>query len=258
VIGDASVHQEFLAEAQRLRGRIYVGDGAIHSSDLTDDGRHVQPADDASWHLLTIDEQTRVTACIRYNAHSPGAAFSDLAVSRSTVARSKVLGSAVRSGIEAELEIARRRGFSYVELGGWAISEKLRHTTQATKTLISVYALSQLMGGAYGVSTATTRHGSSSILKRIGGAPLRFRGVEIPPYYDPHYGCDMELLRFDSTSPNPRYAGWIRECCAALRDIPVISAECGEGSECARGALRDGSESFRHAAAPARLACTPA
>ncbi len=232
VIVDGSVHQDLLAGAQRLRGRIYAEDGAIRSCDLTGDGRHVQPADSLSWHLLTVDERGRVTACMRYFAHDPGTAFSELTVSRSTIAHCAALGAAVRDGIEAELDLARRRGFSYVELGGWAISENLRHTGQAIKSLIAVYALSQLMGGARGLSTATTRHGSASILRRVGGAPLMSRGVEIPPYYDPGYRCDMELLRFDSTSPSPRYAGWIRECSAALRDIPVISGEhggsCGE------------------------------
>jgi hypothetical protein len=45
----------------------------------------------------------------------------------------------------------------------------------------------------------------------------------IPPYYDPLYGCEMELLRFDSTSPNPRYAEWIQACYEMLIESPVIS-----------------------------------
>ena len=262
VVADASLHQRYLAGAQRLRGTIYLEDGAIAGSDVTWDGRHIQPADERSWHLLTVDERGRVTACLRYCAHQPGVAFSDLAVSRSTIASSPALSDVVREGIQAELECAYRRGFSFVELGGWAITSNLRGTTQAINTLITVYALSKLLGGAHGLSTATTRHHSSTILKRIGGAPLRARGTEIPPYYDPHYGCEMELLRFDSTCPNPRYAPWIDECCSALLSIPVISADhtdsCAGDLLNLHGALTDNRAMQPETANTGHLILTPA
>jgi hypothetical protein len=221
VVRKTSLHQKFLAGAQQLRGRIYVADGAVRDCDLTSDGRHLHSADEISWHLLTVDAWDRVTSCLRYFAHDSRVSFAELAISRSGIAQSEE----VRQSIQAELDLANRRGFSYVELGGWAISESLRCTTQAISTLVTVYALSQMLGGAQGLSTATTRHHSSSILKRMGGAALSCRGKEISPYYDPQYGCEMELLRFDSTSPNARYEGWIRECNSALREVPVITQE---------------------------------
>lgn len=228
IMTDRSRHSELLSAAQRLRGSIYLEDGAIDRGSLTEDGRHVQPADEVSWHLLTVENGTCVTACIRYLAHAPGVSFSELGVSRSPAAQAGTLKNLVREGIEQELEAVRRKGFSYVELGGWAISPHLRCTLEAVNTLVTVYALSRVLGGAHGLSTATTRHRSSSILKRIGGAPLSAHGTEVPSYYDPHYGCEMELLRFDSDSPNPRYAGWIQNCCTALRDVPVIAGESDE------------------------------
>ncbi len=221
LVEDESHHQRLLADAQRLRGRIYVEDGAIRPSDLTA-GRHIQAVDDLSWHLLTVDGGDRVTACIRYLVHRPGVSYPELAVSRSAAAHSPKLGPWVREAVQSELDYAARRGFSYVELGGWAISEELRCTTEAISTLVMVYALSQLLGGARALSTATTRHHSSSILRRVGGGPLIARGAEVPSYYDPHYKCEMELLSFDSTAPNPRYAGWIRDCRDALREVPIV------------------------------------
>ena len=221
VVRKTSLHQKFLAGAQQLRGRIYVADGAVRDCDLTADGRHLHSADEASWHILTVDAWDRVTSCLRYFAHDSGVSFAELAISRSGIAQS----DEVRQGIQEELDLANRRGFSYVELGGWAISESLRCTTQAISTLVTVYALSQMLGGAQGLSTATTRHHSSSILKRMGGAALRSHGKEISPYYDPQYGCEMELLRFDSTSPNGRYTSCIRECSSALGELPVITQE---------------------------------
>lgn len=49
-------------------------------------------------------------------------------------------------------------------------------------------------------------------------------GVDVPRYFDPHYDCEMEVLRFDSRFPNPRYSGWIREFVDALRYLPIISS----------------------------------
>jgi len=228
VVGDDSRHQRLLADAQRLRGKIYVREGAIQPGELTACGRHIQRADALSWHLLTVDERERVTSCIRYYAHRPGVSFSDLAISQCAAAQSAEFGQKVREAIQTELAYASQRGFYYVELGGWAISEEIRCTSEALRMLLTVYALAQLMGGALGVSTATTRHHSSSILRRVGGRPLMTRGAEVPAYLDPHYNCKMELLSFDSTSPDAHYDKWIGGCRAALVDLPVVSHEMSD------------------------------
>jgi hypothetical protein len=59
-------------------------------------------------------------------------------------------------------------------------------------------------------------------LKRIGGQQLQARGVELPSFYDEHYRCRMEVLRFDSSQPNPRYRKWMDACRASLSEVPVI------------------------------------
>ena len=229
-------HHRLLAKAQRLRGRIYLQDGAIQASELLADDRHVQPADDQAWHLLTVDDNEAVTACIRYFAHEPGVSYSDLSIAGSGVARSAEFGTRVRAAVEAELACARRRGVWYVELGGWAVCESLRCTTEPIRTLLTVYALSQLRGGAIGLSSATARHHSSSILRRIGGRALKAHGVEVPSYYDLQYACEMELLSFDSEFPNERYAGWIRDSQEVLRQVPVVLG--APANTCASDLLR--------------------
>jgi hypothetical protein len=219
---DPSRRHRLLAEAQRLRGRIYVQDGAIQASELFAGDRHIQAADDQAWHLLTVDENEAVIACIRYLAHEPSVKFSELSIAGSGVARSAELGTRVRAAVETELDCARRRGVWYVELGGWAVCESLRCTTEAVRTLLTVYALSQVQGGAVGLSSATARHHSSSILRRIGGRPLNADGLEFSSYYDAQYACEMELLSFDSEFPNERYARWISDCREVLRQVPVM------------------------------------
>jgi len=219
---EPSVHRRLLLELQALRGRIYLQDGAIEPWQLSVDGRHVQAADYKSWHLLTLDDNGKVAACTRYLPHANNVTFSELTVAHSALGQSEAWGRTLRSAIEAELAWAKQRRCCYVEMGGWAISESLRCTTEAVRMVVSAYGLAQLLGGALGISTVTTRHSSSSILRRIGGGGLRARGTELPPYYDPQYKCEMEILRFDSASPNPRYRAHVEDCRRLLRTVSVV------------------------------------
>lgn len=228
VVVDSSRHHGRLAEAQKLRGRIALHEGAVDRTQLSPDGRHVQAADRHSWHLLTLDNDGRVAACMRYLPHRRGARFNDLAISRSSMALSKTWGRHLRTAVEEDMQSAHERDCSYVELGGWVISEALRCTTEALRMIATAYAFAQLCGGALGISSASTQRCSATILKRIGGQQMRARGVELPSFYDTHYRCHMEVLRFDSSKPNPRYGKWMDACRSHLKDVPVICPESVE------------------------------
>ncbi|HET8550160.1 MAG TPA: hypothetical protein VFL57_19250 [Bryobacteraceae bacterium] len=219
---DSLHHHLLLAQVQRLRGRIYVQDGAIDRAYLSADFRHVQYVDDESWHLIVLDREKRVGGCVRYCPHKDGAPASALGVFDSALAHSDIWGDKLRRAIESDLECARRRHIEFLELGGWALSEQLRSTTEALRMTLSIYGFARMLGGALGIGTATTRHQSSSILRKIGGQSLTADGMELPPYYDPQYNCEMEVLRFDSAAPNPRYEGWIEECRAQLTTVLVV------------------------------------
>jgi len=225
IVADYSIHRDRLAEAQKLRGRIFLEIGAVDPSQLSEDGRHIEAPDDQSWHLLTLDADERVVSCARYLPHGREVRFDDLAVSRGSLAKSQNWGEALRTAVEADLREARRRGCSYIEVGGWAIAEALRCTTEALRTIATAYAFAQLCGGGLGITTANTRSCSAAILKRVGGQPLRHGGAELPVYYDEHYHKELEILRFDAFRPNPRYQKWIEACRSHLRNVPVICRE---------------------------------
>ena len=223
VTTDLALHGHLLGEAQKLRGKSYLELGALDSSQLATDGRHVYDADDRSWHLLTLDSDGQVLACLRYLAHPSTALYSDLVVAHSELAKSETWGPTLQAAVEEELKQARRRGCSYVEMGGWAIAEALRCTTEALRMIVTAYALAQLSGGALGLTSATLRSCSASILRRIGGRRLAVDGVELPAYSDSQYrSIELEILSFDSSRPNLRYRKWMEESQAQLRDMPVI------------------------------------
>jgi len=218
---DSHGHRALLSEIQQFRGRVYLDDQAIDYTSLID-GRHILPADDHSWHLLLQDENGRICGCLRYRAHELGSLCPTLSVFRASIASSLRWGPTVREAIASEMKLASRQERSFVEVGGWAMAGHVRGTSGALRMALAAYSLGQLLGGALGVTTATRRHCSSSILRRIGGKFLEYAGTAIPPYYDPQYKCDMEILRFDSSNPNPRYSVWVEEIGRSLQRIPVI------------------------------------
>lgn len=222
---DSDEHSRLLGEAQRLRGRVYLADGAIESWQLTWNGRHLQAADHRSFHLLSLDERDRVVACTRYLPHSNSVGFSQLGVFHTPLAEDKDCRPLLQKSVEGELARARNLGYWYVEMGGWAITEELRCTTEAVRMVVTIYALARLMGGALGISTVTTRHGSSSILRRLGGSSLTSGNQEATTYYDPNYQCEMEILRFDSDRPSETYERSIQRCQNVLARTPVIVPE---------------------------------
>jgi hypothetical protein len=219
---DAGRHTHMLAKAQKLRGRIYVEDGAIEPNELTPEGKHRIANDQESWHILTLDSRGELSGCTRYLAHKNTTPFTQLGVRQCALAKCDQWGPKLRSAIEQDLQLARKRDFAYVEMGGWALREDVRCSTEALRIALGAYALARNLGGAISVTTATARHCSSSILRRIGGQPLATGRTELPSYYDPRYKCEMTILRFESDQPNPRYEAWIEQIREELLNAPVI------------------------------------
>jgi len=218
-------HQHLLSKMQRLRGSAYQADGAVHRSELTADGRHKLSIDERSWHVLSLDADGEVVACLRYLEESHISAFDGLRVRHAALARCPSQGARFRRAVEGEIEHARRTSIGFGEVGGWAVREDHRRTPESLRIVLATYALLELLGSCAGVATATFRHHSEAILRRIGLSALRADGYEIPPYHDPQYGCLMQVLRFDSRFPNPRYREWIDLLMGDLANAPVVCRE---------------------------------
>jgi hypothetical protein len=212
-----------LRDVQRARGAIYLQDGAIQRHQLCSDGRHHTDEDERSWHLLFLNRQRRVSACVWYLDQGHAPTVDQLRV-RSTSLAHSVAKDKVLAAVESELRLARRHGLAYAEVGGWAVTPESRRTSEGLLLALGAYSLGRLLGGALGMTTATVRHASSTILRRLGGSPLEIQGERIPAYFDPMYRCVMELLRFDSRFPNPKYSGLVERLAEKLVDVPVMSA----------------------------------
>lgn len=224
---DWTSYTKLLQDMQRLRGRIYVQDGAISESCLVD-GRHQSEADFSSWHLLVLNSQDRICGCLRLHEHPKPVVLSDLNIARCALVRDPEWGNAVTGALREELSFSTDGNLRFAELGGWALDEEIRGTTEALRFALATYAFWQMLGDAICLTTATHRHCSASILRRIGGQSLSHHGTELPPYYDPQYDCKMEILKFYSWAPNPRYAVWIKQMREELSRVTVISRHRGD------------------------------
>ena len=222
---DHRQHDELTGQMQRMRGKAYLQDGAIHPDELTSDGRHKQAIDERSWHVLSIDREGRVVGCLRYLCEREAASFDSLWVRHAAVAACPKLGGPFRRAVEARMKRARQMRVGFGEVGGWAVDEEHRWTIEPLRIILATYGLLELLGGSCGVATATFRHGSASILRRIGLFSLTADGEDLPPYYDPYYSCQMEVLGFDSRFPNPKYHEKVAELSATLMSAPVICRE---------------------------------
>jgi len=221
---DAGRHQRLVRDVQRMRGSIYVKDGALQPHQLTTDGRHQTPEDETSWHMLLLDKQQRVTACALYLEHDyHEVTFDQLRARHCPLTNEPEWRPTVESAIETELDRARSEQLHYVELGGWAVSEDSRGTAGPLALALAVYGFSRRAGGALGITTATFRHCSATILKRLGGARFEVNGVTLPPYFDSRYQCMMEMLKFDSRQPNPKYVSLIDQVRDTLARITVVA-----------------------------------
>ncbi len=221
---DGERHARLLADIQRVRGRAYLEDGAITSDALTADGRHIQHIDETSWHVVAVDPDDRVLACARYREVVGDTNDADLGVWRTPLAADPSWQTRLRHAVRGDASRARRRGVSFVEVGGWAVERSKRGGVCAFQTAAATFALAESLGGCIGITTATVRHCSARILRKLGGASLAVAGLAIPAYFDPHYGCHMEILRFDSAAPSPRYVRQIQRMSALLADAPVVAA----------------------------------
>jgi hypothetical protein len=220
---DLDRHDELLHSVQRFRGAIYVEDGAITRDQLSPDGRHLTPEDSHSWHLLLTNRDGGIDACAWYREYDNLVDFDRLRVRHSALARSPEWRETLWRAVEGQIGAARSQGLRYAELGGWAVAPERRASTETLLLALATYGLSRIGGGALGITTATIRHRSSSILCRLGGQPLEVDGTVLPPYYDSQYDCMMEILRFDSRTPNVRYRGLVEQLHGKLLDMPVVA-----------------------------------
>jgi hypothetical protein len=216
---------------QRLRGQAYLGDRAIEHCEVDALGRYRAQDDHRCWHFLIVDSTEAVIGCAGFLLHRSDTSFDGLRLRASALGKDPLWGNKLRLSVEERLDEVREQGLQFAELGGWALAREYRHTKAALEILLGPYVWADLIGHCLCSCTAAARNNSASILRRVGGASFRYRGQELPPYFDPQYGCNMELLHFDSRQVPYRFRALVDEMRRNISRVPVICATAIEKTE---------------------------
>ena len=221
VIVDPERAASLLAQVQLFRAAQYRADGAIPPEQLSADGRHVQSGDSLGWHVIALASSGEVQAAVRCIIRQAPVPFDELGIAHAAIASCAHWGSAVRTAMNHLIASAASRGERFAEIGGWAVAPHRRRTPLALRMAFTVWALSRRLGGQSGIATATRRHQSAAILRKLGCRSLRAGEHEIPKYFDPAYGCEMELLHFDGVHSSARINEMSQEISDDLLGLPV-------------------------------------
>jgi hypothetical protein len=177
-----------------------------------------------------LNKDQHVSACAWFLPHHNSVKFEALRVRNSPLAHTDGSRNQLFRAVESEIASARREGLGYAEVGGWAATKESGCTSEGLVLALAGYSLARICGGVLGLTTATVRHRSSTILRRLGGSSLEVDGSSVPSYFDPTYQCTMELLRFDSRHPNAKYLGLIERLRERLANARVITKPASAGT----------------------------
>jgi hypothetical protein len=222
---DQAEYNRVLTQMQKMRGRVALAEGAVLEKDLRPGRRHEMAGDTESWHIIKVRGEGQMLGCARILVHPERAPYSSLRLSRSPLATHHHWSDRIRQSVEEDMRRARQARLRVVEPGGWVVEEPLKFKADAISIALSAFAWSQLAGGCLAYVTATVKHKSSAILRRLGGDSIRFEGQEMPRYYDPEYRTEMELVRLETRSLNSRFESTMAPLRELLAESPVIQAE---------------------------------
>lgn len=216
-----SDYEEAIASIQRLRGSVYVSDGALSPAALSPDGRHYSELDFAAYHLTLWNGQLQ--GCLRVVFHPEDYSLEKFKVYEVLKRMPLEQSETYRMALKQFLCDWRKRGLPPGESGGWAISEAVRRNAAAIALPLSAWALSRIRQREVFLATATERHGSKDILHRLGGWKLQGDGKELPEFFDSAFGCKMNFICFDSEVLNPKFEAAV----ADLQEFLLGQTEVG-------------------------------
>ena len=211
------LHSKFIFEIQIVRGLALRELGNI-ATQLLPDGRHYQPIDFHSWHVLLHNDEGRVMGCARYRPVTGG--FDQLGASQSAIAYSNRYGPLLKAAVESHIRSAKKNKIQYGEAGCWALRREIRGCTAAVNIALMTWTLAHHLGGGMGLTTASRTNHSASILRRLGAHRL----ADLPAYYEPKFGSIIEILAFNKDHLDVRFAARLEKLKSEICQLPIICA----------------------------------
>jgi hypothetical protein len=224
VAADLGRHAEMIDRIQRFRSGVYRADGAIPRSDSGDATNHSLNLDHRSWHVLVTGDDEQILACLRYT-HLVGRPIllGRLHLMRMVERAEPETARKLRAAVQVFLDEANRRGNSMSEVGGWATGPEVRNSVKGLLLVCACWFLAELLQDPLGLATATTRHNSAGILRRLGGFSLDCGGMALDAFFDGYHGCEMQILGFSAHGLASQYRSTAADITSYLRNAPVLT-----------------------------------
>lgn len=200
-----------LARIRRLRGKVFLADGAVTQEHLDESGSYHTSLDHRAWHIYLAGNDGEVPACCTLMLHRNVVEVQELRISELLCHIQDDRRGLYESAIQSLIREAARLNVGFGEAAAWAIDQKFRNHCASMMMIIASWPLYQTLGNAIIIGAPTSRHHTSSIEKRMGGFPLALQGSPLGPFHDAPHGCDMEFVWFDSQRPLSRFAQIISE-----------------------------------------------
>jgi hypothetical protein len=194
---DEELYRQTLDDIQRFRGAVYVDEGALAATALDDQGRHRESIDERSWHLFLLGRSGLLGGCIRVTRYENRPLCRELKAHALIERMEPAAAAKYQAAVQAFVDQTYQAGLSLYEIGGWAVAPEFRHSRKALMLALACWALPGLTGPGWALTTSTARHRSADMMRWLGGSRLSHDGAELPAFFDPYYGCDMEILGFD-------------------------------------------------------------
>lgn len=226
VVRDASLYEQAIGDIQRLRGKVYREDGSIPATALDGQGRHVSEHDRQAWHIVLRNEAGQTCGVIRmavFEHARHAVALENLQVNSLLSRMAWYERLRFTAALTEFIEDSRTLHPYFLEAGGWAVAEEYRGHASSPVLALSLWALMRLLGGGLVIGSAATKHGSAMILKRLGGFEIPIGKTTLPPFPDPYYGCEIEILGFSSSRLNPRFEATVADIQNGFATTPVIT-----------------------------------
>jgi hypothetical protein len=229
-----STYAGYVERIRSFRERIWQADGAIPQNGQDPHMDHFASFDEVGCHAILMNGADELVGCARYlmwDLRSGNFRLEQLALfpflTRMASEQRALFVSAIQYFLDDSLA---RSPVSYrrlMESGGWAVDRREENRYAAPLLVAIGFALGLSNLCLVGLSAATVRHRSNSILKRLGMFELRYRSQALPTFFDPYHGCDMEILG-SCRSPSQLIGPTVADYTGNFADIEVLTRQSAE------------------------------
>ncbi len=215
---DSDLRYDFMFELFKMRGSVYLQDGAISEENLDKFGKYVSPHDKYSWQVLLLDSSKKPHGGLRIRfwdfenirAHFMQTHAKEL-IDRMDCDNQKVYQESIIRFLDEEM---RTKFFG--EVAGLVITDYEKNSPAALLLVAFCFAFGEFVGGFNALVSATERHYSNRIMRKIGGHRIPHKETKeyLNTFFDSKYNCNMEYIVFESACP----AALIQDLCKKIQE----------------------------------------